>query len=254
MTGAVGILGEGRIATALMKRWGDCPDPESPALLGGGSPGASMPLEHMARRAEILVVDDEPAEALAVLKALRCLACEDVSVVSAVPGFGLARLREAAGQRPRLFRAVTNAGAIHGKGYTILCHEPGVPQSSIAPVVRLLERLGSVEVVPEDMLDAAVAVTASAAGFLALAMEGIAEGAVRAGLARDTAQTFVRQTAASTALLLRDHPGSPADLKDQVASPAGTTIEGLAVLEERAVRGSYLRAVERACGKKDRAS
>ena len=139
MTGAVGILGEGRIATALMKRWGDCPDSESPPLLGGGSAGTSMPLEYMARRVEILVVDGEPVEALAVLEELRRPACEDVIVVSAVPGLGRARLREAAGERPRLFRAVANAGAIHGKGFTILCHEPGVPQSSIAAAV--LERL-----------------------------------------------------------------------------------------------------------------
>ena len=49
----------------------------------------------------------------------------------------------------------------------------------------------------------------------------------------------------TTALLLRDHAGSPADLKDQVASPGGTTIAALASLEDAAVRGAYIRAVQR---------
>jgi pyrroline-5-carboxylate reductase len=89
-------------------------------------------------------------------------------------------------------------------------------------------------------------VAGTAMGLLTAALEGIEEGAVEAGLPRETAKGFVRQTALGTALLLARHQGSPADLKDQVASPAGTTIAGLAVLEDRAVRGAFIRAVEAA--------
>jgi pyrroline-5-carboxylate reductase len=81
-------------------------------------------------------------------------------------------------------------------------------------------------------------------GLLTVALEGIEDGAVVAGLPRITARAFIRQTLLTTALLLRDRGGSPADLKDQVASPAGTTIAGLAVLEDQAVRGAFIRAVE----------
>jgi pyrroline-5-carboxylate reductase len=89
-------------------------------------------------------------------------------------------------------------------------------------------------------------IAGTAKGLLAVALEGIEQGAVEAGLPRDTAQGFVRQTALGTALLLERHQGSPADLKDQVASPGGTTIAGLAVLEDQAVRGAFIRAVETA--------
>jgi pyrroline-5-carboxylate reductase len=60
------------------------------------------------------------------------------------------------------------------------------------------------------------------------------------------ARSLARQTGLATALLLQDHPGSPADLKDQVASPGGTTIAGLAVLEGVGVRGAFMGAVEAA--------
>lgn len=99
---------------------------------------------------------------------------------------------------------------------------------------------------PEDGSSMIDSIAGTAKGLLAVALEGIEEGAVQAGLPRDTAQGFVRQTALGTALLLQRHQGSPADLKDQVASPGGTTIAGLAVLEDQAVRGAFIRAVETA--------
>jgi pyrroline-5-carboxylate reductase len=100
--------------------------------------------------------------------------------------------------------------------------------------------------VPEDGSTVIDSIAGSAKGLLAVALEGIEAGAVEAGLPSDTARGFVRQTVLGTALLLERHQGSPADLKDQVASPGGTTIAGLAVLEDQAVRGAFIRAVEMA--------
>lgn len=88
--------------------------------------------------------------------------------------------------------------------------------------------------------DVAAAVAGSTIGCLTLALQGMEEGAVSSGLPRDIARPFVTQTLLTTARLLQEHPGSPADLKDQVASPGGTTIAGLAVLEERTVRGALM--------------
>ncbi len=84
------------------------------------------------------------------------------------------------------------------------------------------------------------------AGLMTVALQGMEDGATNAGLPPGIARAFTRQTVLSTALLLEKTGGSPADLKDQVASPAGTTIAGLAVLEDHAVRGAFLRAAESA--------
>jgi pyrroline-5-carboxylate reductase len=81
-------------------------------------------------------------------------------------------------------------------------------------------------------------------GSLALAVEGVEEGAVEAGLPRTSARTFARQAMLGSALLMQDVGESPAALKDRVASPAGTTIAGLAALEDRGTRGALIRAVE----------
>jgi pyrroline-5-carboxylate reductase len=94
--------------------------------------------------------------------------------------------------------------------------------------------------VPDDMADSAAAVTRSTIGYLTEVLQGLEEGAVAEGMPREIARPFVTQTLLTTARLLQERPGSPADLKDQVASPGGTTITGLAVLEERAVRGALI--------------
>ncbi|OFW68388.1 MAG: hypothetical protein A2Y74_00300 [Actinobacteria bacterium RBG_13_63_9] len=93
-------------------------------------------------------------------------------------------------------------------------------------------------------LDARIA--SATTGFLAVALEGVEEGAVGAGLPRAAVRAFARQALLGTAVLMGSGTESPADLKDRVSSPGGTTIAGLAVLEDGGVRGALIRAVETA--------
>lgn len=79
---------------------------------------------------------------------------------------------------------------------------------------------------------------------LSVALEGLEQGAVDAGLTTDDARTFARQALLGTVMLMDDLEESPAALKDRVASPGGTTIAGLAALEDKGVRGVMIRALE----------
>ena len=89
-------------------------------------------------------------------------------------------------------------------------------------------------------------IASAAIGSLAVALEGVEEGAVRAGLPREIARGFARHALLGTAALMESGTESPADLKDRVASPGGTTIAGLAVIEDGGVRGAFIRAVQTA--------
>jgi pyrroline-5-carboxylate reductase len=234
--GAVGIVGRGKIASALADGSSRRPDLRFALFLEDS-------LGELADRTDVVVIDVDPPELPATVDRLRPMLGDALTIVSAVPGLSLSDLRKVVGPGPALFRAVATQGTERAFGVVVLCTEADGAPALSADVARLLQCIGPVETVPEDMLEAAVAVAGSSVGFLALAMEGIEDGAVEAGLTRHTARAFVRQTALTAALLLRDHPGSPADLKDQVASPGGTTITGLAVLEEQAVRGALMTAM-----------
>jgi len=112
---------------------------------------------------------------------------------------------------------------------------------------RILNSLGVChQVYKESLIDAITGLSGSGPAFVFVMIEAMADGGVRAGLPRKVAQDLAAQTvlgAAKMVLELGKHPGA---LKDSVASPAGTTIEGLAALEEGGARAAYANAVYRA--------
>ncbi len=96
----------------------------------------------------------------------------------------------------------------------------------------------------ENQLDIATALAGSGPAFLALVAEALADGAVKAGLERSYSVELVRGLFEGTSALLEDN--HPAIIKDSVMSPGGTTAQGLAKLEEGAVRDSFIKAIEAA--------
>jgi pyrroline-5-carboxylate reductase len=271
MATTVGVVGTGDAGSALVRGWLRSCAPQvqvfvheitgtSTADLTEGRAGQSVKelvedvalregvpiaasFRELAARCDVILASVETRDALAVLEALRPDLSADKIVLSSAAGIGLDRLRAALGPGPALFRIACNRGVELGEGVVVLSAEPGTPDAVVERTKTLFAGLGVVELLPEDSFDAAAAVAGSSITLLGVALEGVEDGAVKAGLPRQTARAFVRQTALATALLLQSHPGSPADLKDQVASPGGTTIAGLAVLEDLGVRGAFMRAV-----------
>jgi len=141
-------------------------------------------------------------------------------------------------------RAMPNLAVRHGAGVVAVARH-GVDDERWALVSRLLEPLGAVVELPERLFPAATALAGSGPGLMALVAEGLEDGAVAAGLGRAQARRMVAGVIAGTAALLGDGD-DPAALRQRVSSPAGTTVEGLAVLERGAVRGHMADAVRAA--------
>jgi pyrroline-5-carboxylate reductase len=254
----VGVVGAGNMGSALVRGWLRSPDPDLSLLVYDVAEerardlacvqcvSVASSLEDLGRRSQFIVIVVKPKDTAAALKELRPVLDKGKTLISSAAGVTLETIRAAAGPGPALFRLMPNLGVELGEGVLALSTEHGTPEDVVDQVQALFESLGVVEVLSEELFDAVTAVSGSSIAFLAVALEGMEDGAVRVGMPRGTARTFVRQTALATALLLQRYPGSAADIKDQVASPGGTTIAGLAVLEDRGVRGAFLRAIEEA--------
>ena len=111
---------------------------------------------------------------------------------------------------------------------------------------KLLSAVGIAFQVEEKHLDAVTGLSGSGPAFVYLVIEALSDGGVRMGLSREVATALAAQTVRGAAEMVLTQNEHPAVLKDRVASPGGTTIAGLAALEERGLRSALMAAVEAA--------
>ena len=163
-------------------------------------------------------------------------------LISVLAGVSVARLERLFPGR-RIVRAVPNTPCLVREGLTGLAWGDGVPAEQQAWVQQLFAQVGEVLELPESQLDAFLALTSSGPAFVALVAEAMADGAVAAGLPRQQAHHLAHRTLAGTAALLQEQQLHPAQLKDMVSSPGGTTIAGIRALESGGLRAALIEAV-----------
>tara|TARA_B100000459_G_C8578551_1_gene202099 strand:- start:747 stop:1175 length:429 start_codon:yes stop_codon:yes gene_type:complete len=130
-----------------------------------------------------------------------------------------------------------------GEGLCGLAFAEGVTAQQRQWVKEAFDPVSEVLELPESRLDAFLALTSSGPAYVALVAEAMADGAVAAGLPRDQAHRLAHRTLAGTAALLDQQQLHPAQLKDMVASPGGTTMAALRKLENAGVRTALIEAV-----------
>jgi pyrroline-5-carboxylate reductase len=127
---------------------------------------------------------------------------------------------------------------------TIWTATPEVSEAAQADVASIFDAMGRQAYVPEERyLDMATGVSASGPGFVFLLIEAMIDGGVRIGLSRDLATEMVLQTFVGSARLAQETGKHPAELRNMVTSPGGTTVEGLHALEAAGVRAALIDAV-----------
>ena len=110
--------------------------------------------------------------------------------------------------------------------------------------MKLLRSFGVAEEVPERLINAVAGASGCSPAYVFQFLEALADGAVLAGMPRKQAYTFAAQAVLGSAKLMLETGKHPGELKDMVTSPAGTTIEGVRVLEEKGFRGAVIDAVK----------
>jgi pyrroline-5-carboxylate reductase len=166
-------------------------------------------------------------------------------VVSILAGVTLTQLEAAFVNLP-VVRAMPNTPATVGAGITAICAGRHTQPHHLECAHQLFSAVGEVVEVSESLMDAVTGLSGSGPAYVALMVEALADGGVAAGLPRSIAQQLALQTVLGTATLLQETKLHPAELKDRVTSPGGTTIAGIAELEKAAFRSALIQAVKAA--------
>lgn len=166
-------------------------------------------------------------------------------VVSILAGVSLSQLEAAFGGQP-VIRAMPNTPATVGAGITAIASGKAVTPTQMKQATAIFQAVGEVVEVPEGLMDAVTGLSGSGPAYVAIMIEALADGGVAAGLPRAIASKLALSTVLGTAQLLQKSELHPAQLKDQVTSPGGTTIAGITQLERAGFRSALIEAVQAA--------
>ncbi|HWL52061.1 MAG TPA: pyrroline-5-carboxylate reductase [Chthoniobacteraceae bacterium] len=199
----------------------------------------------LAAEVDALVLCVKPGDAEPALEALRG-ELKGKLLISIAAGLTLKRLEKAAGDTVRVVRVMPNTPALIGVGASAFSPGRGVTPDDLRRVQEIFDAVGYSVEVKENLLDAVTGLSGSGPAYVFVMIEALADGGVRMGLPRDLALKLAAQTVLGSASLVMEKGEHPAVLKDQVASPGGTTIAGLEALEAGALRATLIHAVRAA--------
>ena len=166
-----------------------------------------------------------------------------VSIAAGVQLEALDRMLARGGLELPVVRIMPNTPAAIGQGVLLMAPGPRVSGEDYAGLEQALACCGMLERVTEQQLDQGSAISGCGPAFVYLFIEALADGGVQIGLPRDKAQAWAAQMVAGAAGMVLQTGKHPGQLKDAVCSPGGTTIAGVAKLEQGAFRSLAAQAV-----------
>ena len=199
--------------------------------------------------ADVVILAVKPQVIGGVLKGIKDALTPDQLILSIAAGKTLAFLAEGLGSDKKIIRCMPNTPALAGEGMTEFAPGPNVTDEDKAAAAAILNAFGKCVELPEHLIDAAGAVAGCGPAYFYMMIEAMADGAVAEGVPRATAYELAAQTMLGSAKLVLESGRHPGELKDQVTSPAGSTIEGVAELEDSGFRGAVMRAIRAAAAR-----
>lgn len=198
-------------------------------------------LSSAVQKADVVLLAIKPKDLSSAAKAMTDSFTEEKILFSILAGTPLSLLKRNF-PKGTIVRSMPNLALVLGQGVVGLA-ENGLSDPLKQQIDSLLEGIGLVAWMPEEKIDALTALSGSGIGFVLVMMEAMIDGGVHLGFTATEAREFVLKTIEGAVALMKETGKHPAELKLQIASPGGTTIAGLKVMEEEGVRSGIVHAL-----------
>lgn len=203
-----------------------------------------------AKGADYVLFAVEPKDLPDAIRAARII--NEQVVISVAAGVTIARIEEALEVEAPVVRVMPNVSLIAGEGMSALCGSANTTELQLETVKRIFASGGRCTIIKEEKMDAVGALSGSSPAYAFMFIESLAQGGILCGMSADDSYEFAAQTVLGAAKMLLSGAGNPAELRDSVTSPGGTTIEGVRILEENGFRAAVINAVKAAFDKTKR--
>ena len=262
LSGKIAFIGGGAMAEAILKRLvlGGLAQPEQIAvsepvparrdyLKAEYGVGVETENSAAAQGASILLLAVKPQVLDKVLPGLAGVLQPETLVISIMAGVRLSTLRRGLGHA-RIVRSMPTTPAQVGKGMTVWTATAAVTDDDKGQAQMILEAMGDAFFVDDEhAIDLTTGLSGSGPGFVFLLVEGLIDAGVHIGFGRAQAERMVLQTIEGSVALMRESRAHPADLRNRVTSPGGTTAAGTLVLAQRGARAALIEAVAAAAAR-----
>lgn len=252
----IGIIGTGNMGGALMDAFALDQNNQMKAYNTGrekllavcgrtGAVAAASAVEAV-EDAELVLLAVKPIMMPCVLEEIAPVITSDQIVVSVAVGLTVASYEAVLGGDKKIVRAMPNTPAAVQAGMTAFAFGDNVTEAEQGRVLDLFALSGGTVVLPERLMNAVSALTGSSPAYVYMFIEAMADGGCYAGIPRAQAYQLAAQAVLGAAKMVLETGKHPAQLKDEVCSPGGTTIRAVAALEKGGMRAAVMDAI-RAC-------
>lgn len=198
------------------------------------------------KTAKYVVLAVKPQFYKDVLDDIKDSISEENVIISIAPGKTLEYLRSELGENVKLVRAMPNTPALVNEGMTGICYnKEQFTCEELNIIEKFFNSFGKVTVVDEKLMNAIVCASGSSPAYVYMFIEAMADSVVKYGIPRKQAYELVAQTVLGSAKMVLETGIHPGELKDNVCSPGGTTIAGVAALEENGFRNAIIKATDK---------
>ncbi len=259
----LGVIGAGNMASAIVRGvaasgkvalgdiWVSDLDADKLATLGALGVHTSGNNADVYQNSDVLIFAVKPNIYPVVLReAAAQEGIADKLLITIAPGITIDTVKSYFSCGVQVVRTMPNTPAMVGAGMTVLCGD--VPEQAFAQAETVFGCVGQTLRLDEKLMDAVVALNGSSPAYIFMLIEAMADAGVQGGVPRAAAYTLAAQSVLGSAKMVLETGKHPGELKDMVCSPAGTTIDAVAVLEKRGFRSSIIEAMA-ACTEKTKA-
>ena len=207
----------------------------------------------LAAGCDVVLLAVKPNVLYSVIDEIKPFVKENAAVISIAAGQSMAKIEAAFGREIKLARVMPNTPALVGEGMSAISVNGALFDDApmTATVIGIFGAVGKAELVPESLMDAVTGVSGSSPAYAFMFIEALADAAVEHGISKEKSFTFAAQSVLGAAKMVLETGIHPKQLKENVCSPGGTTIEAVKVLEEMGMQDIIKKAVD-ACVKKSR--
>lgn len=204
---------------------------------------------------DLVILCVKPGVFSTVLSDIKNLSISNKLFISIAAGIKTSFIKKVVEKNIKIVRVMPNAPSFVLEAASAVYFGEGFSKDEKKSVLSILESIGKVyEIEKEELMDAVTGLSGSGPAFVSIFIEALSDGGVKSGLSRELSHKLAVQTVYGTSKMLIEFGKHPAEIKDMVSSPGGTTISGIHKLEEKGFRNAIISAVEAAAVRSNKLS